>query len=276
MSRPTPAAAAHRSRGFTLVELLVVIGVIALLISILLPALGKARDQAKTIKCASNLRNMGNAMTMYINQYRYFPGHAGLASNGRAVAAWPVRLRQFLGGNQDIFWCPSEDEGFQWQKKILPSGGATAADSRWGYDPGEVLLDVFTVPFSYGYNDWGAGNGSNPANTNVQRGLGGDLWRPVSREVPAARAKSTPELIVIADNFTDGSWDYNIDPEDSTEAPGKIHNRGCNVLFADGHVLWFPQQDVVLYDVKNTATKFGTSSPQWKLVAPMWNIDHQP
>src|SRR6059058_3502421 len=87
-------------KAFTLVELLVVIGIIAVLIAILMPALSKAREQANRIKCAANLRSVGQAMTMYVQQYRHYP--ASQLHGGTDGAAWVPRLRAFLAGNKDV------------------------------------------------------------------------------------------------------------------------------------------------------------------------------
>ena len=89
--------------GFTLAELLVVIGIIAVLIGILLPVLSRAREQANRVKCAANLRTMGQGLTMYINQWKYYPGHCTqLRGLGGIYAVWPARINLFVG-DKNVF-----------------------------------------------------------------------------------------------------------------------------------------------------------------------------
>ncbi len=70
LSRAAATARSPRRAAFTLVELLVVVGIIALLIAVLMPALSTARRQAQTIRCAANLNDIGRAVQLYANDFR--------------------------------------------------------------------------------------------------------------------------------------------------------------------------------------------------------------
>lgn len=149
--------------AFTLVELLVVIGIIALLIGILLPALGRARETANTIKCASNLRSIGQGIAVYLSENKgvlpasnFYKG-LGFDATGNQIPTQPVN--GYVHWSSFLYTDKSKlgsDEPFKsttgWdalQCPSLPSGGLPPANT---YDGNHDGLDNETP----GQIDWQA------------------------------------------------------------------------------------------------------------------------
>lgn len=179
--------------GFTLVELLVVIAIIALLLAVLVPVLGKAKEQAKNVVCRSNLKQWVVMFNMYTinNNGRFMEGFS--ATKGM----WMVRMRSYYQDDK-IRLCPKTTRF----TSTIP-GAVTNPFTAWGINgegslPGVQLWGEEGLYGSYGINAWL----SDPPKQNgdVYR-IGDDEWPYFWRNVDKVKM---PNMVPI---FGDSVWE---------------------------------------------------------------------
>lgn len=220
-------AAGKRGSGFTLIELLVVIAIIAILAAILFPVFARAREAARKTSCTSNLKQFGNAFSMYISDYdQRFPlgGWWNLPGSRSAENDWHMSLFPYIK-NEAVYWCASSTDihdrvPTDWNRTStdylynnqLASGRAPLNDSA-------VVSPADCVALIEGHQDW---RGDNTCVTPFSNGalVNNQNW---CREYSIWGNRA--ELI------TGALWSGN------TKTWGlPRHNGTVNVLFVDGHV----------------------------------------
>jgi prepilin-type N-terminal cleavage/methylation domain-containing protein/prepilin-type processing-associated H-X9-DG protein len=230
-------------KGFTLLEMLVVVAIIGLLASLLLPGIAAAKARSRTAACKNNLRQMGHALAMYESDYGFLPGCGDslIGTNHYpwdfpSTNSWIVRILPYVGTNSGIFSCPEYEPHMNWNK--------TKKSDSFGYNAGgssQIYLDM----------DKNLGLGFGKAN----------FIRSTSLAAPA-------DMIELGDLQLPNSVWCNIISPWHKQPLGNVncvvpsrHSGGANIAFCDAHVQWQTQARWIVETIPARSR---------------WNNDHQP
>ena len=224
-----------QERGFTLIELLVVIAIIAILASMLLPALSQAREKARTISCTGNQKQIMLNVLMYADENNEIWPLAYDGPRGRShpYCEWWYAVGGGRNGSyteiEEYFICPTY------------GSARTKGSSR----PGSYGWNIYGTGTLSGSQHWGMGYLMGSSTDYYRTGFMGPRTSPTI-EKPS-------ETIVLGDSREaayGGNGVYIIGYSSSAYMP-TCHRKGGNFSFADGHVQWYSAAVIYRRDLWN-------------------------
>lgn len=210
----------HRAIGFTLIELLVVLAIVAILSAILFPTFTQARGRARQTACLSNTKQIGLAVSLYLQDY---DGTLPLNRHAGALAGWIESCQPYIR-NRGIFCCPSDVSTVGW----------ASTQAEFEAVPATKRLS------SYYTNAWLAGNNrfgsdaavSSPASViyvaESPHDQLGDHFHPM------CWGAADPDYPACSKS----AWAWDGANNETSEIALRRHNNGSTYIYMDGHARW--------------------------------------